>query len=75
MKTTLTSPLVLEKIPPYKDRFRILHDKNQAAIKKNKYIEKRNLAKDIQEKNLQELRNEKLIAIENNERWKRLNII
>lgn len=68
-------PKLLDKEKAYVDRFEIRHDRQMAAIKKEKQIKKREILHDRQVKVLDQIREEKIVLKENNERWKQLNII
>lgn len=68
-------PVLIDKTKPYKDRFRIQHDRTTVKISKEKKIHKRYEIRDMKERNAQIIREEKIVLKENNERWKLLNIV
>jgi hypothetical protein len=75
MRITPFKTIIPEQIKPYTDRFKAIHDRNIARVKKDHLIEKYYMTQDQQEKNIKIIQEEKLQMKENNERWKQLNII
>jgi hypothetical protein len=75
MKIPPFKTILPEKEKTYKDRFRPIHDRNIARVRKEHKIEKRYRILDLQEKNLKAIHEEKVQMKIDNERWKQLNII
>lgn len=64
-----------EQTPPYIDPFRKIHARNLELIKKRKLEEKRQIAKDAQEKRLNEIKEERINTANALERYRLLNIV
>lgn len=75
MKVPPFKRIIPEQVRPYKDRFRVHHDRNQVVIKKEKKLDKKYALHDRTEKHTKEIVLEKKDLVQNNIRWRQLNII
>ena len=75
MKIPSFKRIIPEQVKPYKDRFKVYHDRNFLHVKKEHRLERRYIVIDLQEKNIKIIHEEKIQMDKNNERWRQLNII
>ena len=72
---TTFKTIIPSKEAPYKDRFKIYHDRNQHSLKINKKLAQRHEAKEIQDDNYYKISVEKKTTHEVAQKYRLLNVL